>query len=150
MTKTEVAPRIPRRFTRPRKVHFWGYDYTVTPAVAKRHLGDGRQLLWLQPLNTRPDYYIIRIDSSWAVDDSDEWLDRLEEEILEALIDEFSEKEQEREFLAEDLLAQGIEPNGDNTDLAGNEDRLGFPVLSLDSGYAWDVLAIHDGKRWGD
>lgn len=30
-----------------------------------------------------------------------------------------------------------IEPTAENTDLAGNEDRLDWPVLSLDSGYAW-------------
>lgn len=142
------APTIPRRFTRRRKVQWWGGEYDVTPAVANGHLGDGRQLLRIQPLNTRPDYYLIRIDSSWAVDDSDEWIDRLEGEILEMLIDEFSEMEREREYLAEDLRAEGIEPTGENTDLAGNEDRLGFPVLSLDSGVSWCVVATFRGKRW--
>lgn len=146
MTAT-TAPPIPRRFTRRRKVHWWGSDYQITPAVARGHLGDGQQLLCVQPLNTRPDYYLIRCDSTWVVDGSDEWYDRLEE-IIDALIDEFSEKEREREYLAEDLRAAGIEPDGENTDLAGNEDRLGFPVLSLDSGCAWESVAIFNGKRW--
>lgn len=148
MTKTATVPPIPRRFTRPRKVHFWGNEHNITPTVAKEYCGDGRQLLWFQPLNTRPDYYLIRIDSSWTVDSSDEWYKRLDEDILEALIDEFSEKEREREYLAEDLRERGIEPDGWNTDLAGNEKRLGFPVLSLDSGYGWDSIAMFDGKRW--
>jgi hypothetical protein len=143
-----AAPSIPRRFTCHHKVHFWGHDYDVKPAVAKGYLGDGRQLLRFQPLSTRPDYYLIRIDSSWAVDDSDEWYDRLDDEILQMLIDEFSEKEREREYLAEDLRAAGIEPDETNTDLAGNEGRLGFPVLSLDSGYSWSSIATFNGKRW--
>lgn len=148
MTTTASAPAIPRRFTRPHYVRFWGRDYTVTPTAAKGYLGDGRQLLWLQPLNTRPEYYLIRIDSAWKVDSSDEWHGRLEEDIIEKLIDEFSEKEREREYLAEDLREQGIDLDGWNTDLAGNDDRLGFPVLSLDSGFCWNSIATFNGKRW--
>lgn len=144
----QKAPAIPRRFTCQQKAYHWGYYYDVTPAVAKGHLGDGRQLLMVQSLNTRPNYYLIRIDSSWSVDNSDEWRDRMDSEVYEMLIDEFSEKEREREFLAEDLIAAGIEPTAENTDLDGNEDRLGFPVLNLDCGHAWELIATFNGKRW--
>lgn len=147
MAETTIAPAIPLRFTRPHTTRHWGRDYDVTPAVFGGYLGNGRQLLWVQPLCTRPNYYLIRIDSSWRVDDSDEWYDRFEE-VIDALEEEFSEKEREREYLADDLRAKGIEPDGWNTDLAGNEDRLGFPVLSLDCGCAWNSIAKFSGGRW--
>lgn len=134
-------PRIPKRFGLTRKVEWWGQTYTVTPAVATSHCGDGRLLLGFQPANTRPNYYLIRVDSAFAGhDDIDE--------VIDALIDDFHEQEQEREHLEEDLREQGIEPTGDNTDLDGNEDRLGFPVLSLDSGYGWWTEAKWDGRKW--
>jgi hypothetical protein len=137
---------IPRRFTKTHKVHWWGGDYQVTPAVCDEAVGDGCTLLYVQCLNTRPYYYLIRVDSSWGSDGRDEYDDI--EEVLETLEDCFGEKERERENLADDLREQGIEPDGDNTDLAGNEDRLGWPVLSLDSGYTWGVVARQKSKRW--
>lgn len=137
--KTE-APPIPERFKKTRTVEWWGGKYQVTPVIVEQHLGNGRRLLRFQPLNTRPDYYLIRIDSAWDCG-ADEFYDRLEE-IIEAIEDEYSEKEREREYLEEDLRAQGIEPTGDNTDLAGNEDRLGWPVLSLDAGYSWGTVCF--------
>lgn len=131
------APPIPRRFTKTRKVHWWGSDYTVKPVVVKAHLGDGGLLLYFQPLNTRPDYYLIRVDSNfYGEPGSEKDYDGIGA-VIEAIEDEYGEKEREREHLAEDLREQGIEPTGDNTDLDGNEDRLGWPVLSLDSGYCW-------------
>ena len=59
------APKVPKRFTKPRQIEFWGGQYKVTPLLADEHLGDGRLLLWFEPLNTRPHYYLVRIDSSW-------------------------------------------------------------------------------------
>ncbi len=147
-------PPIPKRYTRERTVHFWGYDYQVTPATATGHLGDGRQLLWFEPMNTRPNYYLIRIDSSWGEGDEDDedfedMCDHIDE-IVDALADEFSEMEREREYLEDDLREQGIEPDGYDTDLAGNEDRLGWPVLSLDSGYSWGIVAIFKNRKWSE
>ncbi len=148
-------PPIPKKYTRERTAHFWGQAFQVTPAVADAHLGDGRQLLWFEPLNTRPNYYLIRIDSSWGdlhddaddADDNDNLRDHVDE-IIDALVDEFGEMEREREHLEDDLREQGIDPDDDNTDLAGNEDRLGWPVLSLDSGYSWGVMAVFKGRKW--
>jgi len=134
--KTKKAPPIPKKYRKPRKVHFWGQEYTVTPAVCEAHHGNGELLLWFEPLNTRPDYYLIRVDSDFFAAPDSNGYDQIDA-VIDLLIDEFSEKERERENLAEDLREQGIEPNGDNTDLAGNEERLGWPVLSLDSGYSW-------------
>lgn len=48
-----------------RTVHFWGYDYEVTPALVGEVFGDGRQLIYFTPLATRPNWYVVRVDSSW-------------------------------------------------------------------------------------
>lgn len=130
-----TAPAIPKKYTRARKTEWWGKSYTVKPAAASAHLGDGKLLLAVQCLNTRPDYYLIRVDSKFHEDGNDGY-DSIDG-VIEALIDEFSEMEREREELENDLREQGIEPDGDNTDLDGNETVLGWPVLSLDSGYHW-------------
>lgn len=121
----------------PREVSFWGCKYTITPRFVTKKFGDGKKLLAVQPLNTRPNYYVIRIDSRWYREKRDSTIIDHTDDIVEAIIDEYSEIEREREYLTEDLEEQGIEPDGDNTDLAGNEDRLGWPVWSGDSGHAW-------------
>lgn len=149
MSKMKVAPGIPRRFTRRQTAYLWGKEYQVKPAVADSFLGDGRALLRFTPLNTRPDYYLIRVDSSWGKGEGWDAYEHLDE-VIEALEEDFSEIERERGHLEEDIRESGIEPTGDNTDLAGNEDRLGWPVLSLDSGYGWGVVARYDGRKWVD
>lgn len=143
---TKNAPPIPRRFTKKRSAWLWGSEYKVKPAVAQGFLGDGKRLLRFTPLNTRPDYYLIRVNSSFG-SGVDEGYDEIND-VIDALIEEFSEIERQRELLQEDLREQGIEPTNSNTDLNGNEDRLGFPVLSLNSGYGWGTMAVWDGKRW--
>ena len=69
-----------------------GVDFT--PRVCDKIFGDGRALLRLTTINSRPRFYVIRIDSAWKVDDSgapdggpDIW-DQLEE-IYEALEEQF-------------------------------------------------------------
>jgi hypothetical protein len=63
--------------TRERTVHFWGSDYKIKPQLVEEIEGDGLQVVWLQSLNERPDYKLLRIDSSHDVkaDDFDyDWL----------------------------------------------------------------------------
>jgi len=147
MSETATVPEITEEFRKTRTVHWWGYDSQVTPAVVDQHFGDGRQLIAIQPLNTRPNYYLIRIHSRTDLG-SDKWCDEILDDVTDAIIDQYSEKEREREYLAEDLSEQGIEPTAENTDLAGNEDRLDWPVLSLDSGVAWWTVARFKRGKW--
>jgi hypothetical protein len=86
--RTEPPP-IPKKYTRTRTVHHWGADYQVTPAVAQEHLGNGRLLLWFQCMNTRPNYYLIRVDSDFLLRE-DQGADQIEE-VIEVLEDEFGE-----------------------------------------------------------
>jgi ribosomal protein S27E len=52
-------------------VTFWVSTSTFTPCLCSKVFGDGRALLQLWALNSRPRFYIIRIDSTWEVDDYD-------------------------------------------------------------------------------
>lgn len=54
----------------PTTGHLWGMSIDFTPAVLPTAFGDGRALLALTTLNSRPRYYVIRIDSGWSVDDT--------------------------------------------------------------------------------
>jgi len=47
----------------------WGQPSTFVPYVSDTVWGDGLALLLLQPLNSRPCYYVVRIDSRWVVGD---------------------------------------------------------------------------------
>lgn len=61
VTKAEQA-----RLTKRHYVRFWGRKRMCRPVFVPAALGDGGKLLAVGPLNTRPHYYLIRVDSSWA------------------------------------------------------------------------------------
>lgn len=52
-------PRIERRTV----TSLWGQRHVVIPCLVPFTWGDGRKWMWLEPLNTRPRYYVIRVDS---------------------------------------------------------------------------------------
>jgi hypothetical protein len=49
-------------------VEFWGQKHTITPRFIEKIFGDGKQLLIVQPMNTRPNYFVVRVDSSPELD----------------------------------------------------------------------------------
>ena len=57
--------------SKPQEALFWGRTHTVTPAIPDGQLGDGLQIISFSPLNTRPNYYIVRIDSKTDTKDDD-------------------------------------------------------------------------------
>lgn len=79
---------------------WWGQDLICDPRFVETAMGDGAILLGLQPLNTRPHYYLIRIDSSWHLqncricgdeDCPDELTEHLED-IYNAIEDEYDSR----------------------------------------------------------
>src|SRR3990172_12896107 len=60
-----------KALTRRRRVSFWGRKHQVTPRLVEQKFGDGLQAIWLQPLATRPNYYIVLIDSKWSTLNTD-------------------------------------------------------------------------------
>ena len=48
---------------------FWGKNITITPALVDEVHGDGLQIVYLSSIYTRPNYYILKIDSSIILGD---------------------------------------------------------------------------------
>jgi hypothetical protein len=82
LTKAEKAA-----LTKPHFRELWGRKYKVEPALVEKVFGDGKKLLCLTPLMTRPNYYVVQIDSKWELD-AYEFLDRLEE-IYDAIEEQY-------------------------------------------------------------
>lgn len=59
----DLRPELATQIT-----HFWGHDYEVTPALVDKVFGDGRQVIFFTPLASRPNWYVVRVDSSWSED----------------------------------------------------------------------------------
>ena len=71
--------------TRKRTVSFWGEDYDIEPVICSKVQGDGLQLVYVQSLDQRPNYWLLRIDSKINVEDDDFDVETL----LEPLEEEF-------------------------------------------------------------
>ena len=70
---------------------FWGRRCKVKPKFVRAVLGDGNKLVAITPMQTRPHYYLIRVDSSWGesnYSDGDTICDHLDE-IYDAIEDEY-------------------------------------------------------------
>lgn len=59
------------RETKERTVSFWGEDCTFSPAMVSDKHGDGMQVVWLSSIDTRPLYWLLRIDSSVDLSDDE-------------------------------------------------------------------------------
>lgn len=117
LSHRNTTQRLRAAIERRCKVRHWGSDYTVTPRLVSEVFGDGRQLIWLQPLNTRPNYYVVRIDSAWnrsnLAQEGDVLCDHLDE-IYDAIDDEYGRAHK-----------------------ADEDECRDFPALDLDAGCAW-------------
>lgn len=107
--------------TRRQWARLWGQKHMIKPEFIEGHLGAGDFLMGLSPLNTRPNYYLIRIDARWWASDGrrqnpEEFYDRLDD-IYEAIENECGCKE----FEDDDGETQTAE----------------WPALDLDSGCSW-------------
>ena len=94
-------------------VEFWGRSHEITPVILDETFGDGKKSICLTPLNTRPNYYIVNIDSSVDLLENDSVIDYLEKEdgVLNYIIEEYGE--------------------------CCGDDEEPFPALNLDCGYCW-------------
>jgi hypothetical protein len=92
----------------------------IKPEFIEGHLGAGDFLMGLTPLNTRPNYYLIRVDARWWSTDGRQnpevFYDRLDD-IYEAIEDECG-----RKYFEDD---------------DGEEQTAEWPALDLDCGCSW-------------
>lgn len=108
MTPEQVA-----KLEAPYTTRWWGSDRVVKPCVITEPMGDGRKMFAITPLDTRPNYYIVRLDSRVQIwDQIDEILDHIAEQVGDA-------RENEQDY-------------GDAQ----------WPELHSDSGVAWSRLRV--------
>lgn len=129
---TEIEDFIKKTET-PYETTFWGEKYIVTPKVVFGS-GDALQFVAVQPLDTRPQWYVVRIDSSVDIEADDFKWDQL---LLCPIEDEFGnatdythDYNDAGDYVARRFDAAKDEPwePGDITD---------FPVLNWSGGCWW-------------
>lgn len=117
-----------RNELRRHKTYFWGCSYIVTPRLVEWIHGDGLQLIYFMPLNTRPNYYVVRIDSKINLSNYGEepcFADEVLDELYLQIEEQFGASYEEWDH-----------PNG-RTYHRHNY----WPALSEDSGSCWGLLA---------
>ncbi len=62
-TEEEIA-KIMAYYARERETELWGDKMMMKPEIISETQGDALQAVYLCPLDTRPNYYVLRIDSS--------------------------------------------------------------------------------------
>ncbi len=114
-----------------RQVRFWGAEYTITPRLVTRPLGNGRQLMTLVPLNTRPNFYVARVDDRWSSSnyDSDAFIDEGLDDLIDLIEEQFGTCDFE--------CSECGEAWHSTSDCACQQERQ-FPALDASSGYCWN------------
>jgi hypothetical protein len=115
MTTEELRSRVEV----PHKRRMWGQDVQCEPKLVTEVFGDGKKLICLTPTNTRPNYYVVRVDSTWSLSnwaDGELFIDHLDD-IYEAIEDEYGRSYDEE-----------------------TEEHRGWPALSDDSGSSWGEI----------
>lgn len=121
----KISKKVTAHITRRQWARLWGQKHMIEPVLIEGHLGDGMKLVAITPINTRPNYYLIRVDSTWSVYNRDtpsicEHID----EIYDAIEDE-------------------VGP-ADQTDDDNNEIHVGWPAMD-GSGCSWcDAMDLLD------
>jgi hypothetical protein len=117
---------------RRHKTHFWGRDYIITPRLVEWVHGDGLQVIYFMPLNTRPNYYVVRIDSKVSLDNCDDggFHDTVLDDLYEHIEEEYG------------VSSEEWTSNNGRTYQRHNP----WPALSDDSGSCWGLLQMMTGK----
>lgn len=55
-----------KRVLLPHMSCLWGQKHRIRPALVSQIFGDGGQVIGFESFDTRPDYYLVRVDSSWS------------------------------------------------------------------------------------
>jgi hypothetical protein len=127
----------------PQRVSFWGHEHTITPLLVPAIFGDGRSLVAITPLLTRPNYFVVRGDSSW-----------IDERFAGpgAVTSAFDEVLEEGDYYA---LAPHMEMLGDGVYGAIEEafgrwrDESHRDEEDTDADYEWPVVDLGFGCSWG-
>lgn len=121
----EISDELKARLTRRQWATLWGQKSMIQPVFVDAHLGDGQQLVAITPLNTRPNYYLIRVDSKWWMDS---WRSR--EQLPED--EHFAEHIDDICSAIEDEVGRKYETDDDGKDV-----YMPWPALDDEAGVSW-------------
>jgi hypothetical protein len=124
-TPDDVMRRV---IEQPKETRHWGRSTTCTRHYVTSQIGDGRAILILVPLATRPESYAVRFDSrmdAWS-DYCGEWGDCVIDAVYEAVEEEYGSNE----FWCETC-------NHSDCDCECCESERWFPALNLSCGSSW-------------
>lgn len=117
LIKTEMTPKT---------VTHWGQKhYNHVPVLIDSIHGDGQCLIYIVPLATRPNYYIIRVDSSvrqMVEDDDDEIIDFIEVKLCRMIRAEHGSYDDHEDYYEKDVM-------------------IPFPALNYSCGCGWGEIA---------
>jgi len=101
ITKEELKAIEP--LTKRHKTSLWGQESETTPTVVHTVFGDGGSVVTLEPMDSRPDYYVILADSSFnCFEDFLGFMADNEELVLQAIEDEYGNVDDEAGYDWED------------------------------------------------
>ena len=119
------------KITTPYKVVFWGDEYEITPVLVAEFSGDGRQFVGVEPINTRPNWYLVRIDSSIDVGSDDFDYDEM---LLQPIENEFGNVD---DYECEIRNGKCLYRHVYETEEEWQENITDWPVLSWGGGQWW-------------
>ena len=127
----ELTPEQIARIETPHPRAMWGEPRQVSPRFVRKALGNGDKLVGITPVATRPEYYVIRVDSGWEVSRyaKGEMLCEHMDEIYAAIEEQFSSA---HDWEDED------EPGDPNAA------EYGWPALDADCGSTWFEYEMPD------
>jgi len=113
-------------------LRFWGSDHTITPVLIEEVHGDGMQLVYFTALATRPNSYVLRIDSNILISENFEDNDK-----------SLSEKDKAAYREVGELLMTMIENRWGNveSERENDEDEMVFPALNDSCGFGYGSLS---------
>lgn len=115
---------------RPRKGYLWGQESDIEPQLVSTIFGDGRHIIGIQTCDSRPDYYVLRIDSKTCLDD-----DFDPEPYLDAISDDFGDvADYDEEYINGEYK---VKYSGDDAAEWEDWSVTDFPMLSTGNGYWW-------------
>lgn len=137
-----ITDKLLKYLTREQTKTLWAQTETSFDCLIKEKQGDGKQLVYLQTMNSRPFHYLIRVDSSLDLkkeyheilpEDSECYFDELLMRMIEeehGNIDSFEETENGL-FTCDEDKEEGIKPF-----------EYEYPMFSLGAGYSYGVVDV--------
>lgn len=123
--------------TAPRERKLWGQPHRITPELVETVFGDGQQIIGFCPLNTRPNYYVVRVDSGWELSN---WEWNHPEPFIDHTDEVYSAIEDEYGSARWCKHCGGEEGDCEETDPPHEFDRENWPALNEEVGSEWFLL----------